>query len=67
MSETQLKNAIAKFLVHVNHTAQREIEKAIRGAVASGSLTHIEDLSAAITVASERVGLNITIHSKIAL
>ena len=52
---------------HVTPTALREIEKAVRNALANGTLVNPHDLNAAVTLSSEQVGLNITIHSRIVL
>ena len=67
MSETQVKAAVSKFMQHVTPTALREIEKAVRNALANGTLVNPHDLNAAVTLSSEQVGLNITIHSRIVL
>ena len=67
MSETQLKAAVARFMQSINHTAQREIEKAIRRAFESGTLNRTEDLAAAVTLSSDKVGLDVTIHGRISL
>lgn len=67
MNDKALKTAIDQFLKSVNSTAQREIEKAIRGAVASGKLDGTETFTASVTLASEKVDLNVTIYSKIEL
>lgn len=66
-SEQDLKAAIDRFLRNVSFTAQREIEKVVRAALANGTLKPGENLSASITVASPKVGLDVTIHQKIDL
>ena len=67
MKEEALKAAVGQFLKNVNFTAQREIEKAIRNAVASGKIDGNETFTAGVTVSSETVGLNVTIYSNIEL
>jgi hypothetical protein len=67
MRDDRLKAAVGAFLRHVSHTAQREIEKSVRKALESGKLRPSEDLPAAITLHSEKLGLDITIHSRIEL
>lgn len=67
MQDERLKTASGAFLRHVNHTAQREIEKALRKALDSGAIKRGEDVPAAITLHSEKLGLEITIHSRIEL
>lgn len=65
MNEAAIKAAVGRFLKNVNFTAQREIEKVVRNALASGKLQDGEIVSASVTLASEKVDLNITIFSKI--
>lgn len=67
MNDEALKTAVGQFLKNVNFTAQREIEKAIRTALASGKLQGGENLTASVTLANEPLDLNITIFSKLEL
>jgi hypothetical protein len=67
MQDEQVKAAVGAFLRHVSHTAQHEIEKVVRKALASGKLKGAQDLAAAITVHSDQLDLDITIHSRIEL
>jgi hypothetical protein len=67
MHHDPVKLAIAEFLRHVSHTAQRELEKHVRNALQSGRLKKAEDLPAAISLHSDKIGLDITIHSRIEL
>jgi len=67
MNEVLLKAAVDRFLKSVNLTAQREIEKVVRSAIAGGKLQGDESFTAAVTLSSEKVGLNMTIYSKIEL
>jgi hypothetical protein len=62
-----LKAAVSQFLKNVSFTAQGEIEKVIRNAVASGKLKGDEILTAGVTLSSEKVNLNVTIYNKIDL
>lgn len=62
-----MKTAAGAFLRHVSHTAQREIEKALRKAIEKGEIKPNQDVPAAITLHSEKLGLEITIHSRIEL
>lgn len=59
--------AVRQFLKTINATAQREIEKAVRTAIASGKLQGNETCTAGVTLTSEKAGLNVTIYSKIEL
>lgn len=67
MKDERLKAAVGQFLKNTNFTAQREIEKAIRNALASGKLEGHETFTAGVTLSSEKLGLNVTIYSKIEL
>ena len=65
MSDAAVKTAVGLFLKNVNFTAQRELEKVVRNALANGKLQPGEVLSASITLAAEKIDLNVTIFSKI--
>lgn len=67
MNETGLNAAIGKFLKNVNQTAEDEIGKKIRSAVASGKLHGHETLPVAVTLSIEKIDLNVTIYTKIEL
>ena len=67
MQDERVKAASGAFLRHVSHTAQREIEKALRKALESGKIKGGADVPAAITLHSEKLDLDITIHSRIEL
>jgi uncharacterized protein DUF6494 len=67
MNDQALKAAVGRFLKNVNFTAQREIEKVVRSAVASGKLQDGENFTASVTLASDKLDLNVTIFSKIEL
>jgi hypothetical protein len=62
-----VKAAVERFLKCVTFTAQGEIEKAIRAAIASGKLSGHETFNAGVAVSSEKIGLNITVYNKIEL
>ena len=66
MHDEQLKAAVRDFLRNISHTAQREIEKALRQAIASGKVRP-GDVAAAATLRSEQLDLDVTIHSRIEL
>lgn len=65
MNDAALKAAVGQFLKNVNFTAQRELEKVVRNAIANGKLEDGEILTAAVTLSSEKIDLNVTIFSKI--
>jgi hypothetical protein len=65
--EQQVKAAVGDFIRKVSHTAQRELEKAVAKALANGRLKRSDDLQAAITLNSDKLDLNVTIHGRIEL
>lgn len=67
INDKALKVSVDRFLKTVSFTAQGEVEKAIRAAIASGKLEGQETFTAAVALSSEKIGLNITIYSKIEL
>ena len=67
MNQETFNLDLRKFLKRFGVTAQREIEKALQRALSEGKLHGRDPLSAAITLSSDKVGLNVTIHSRIEL
>lgn len=67
MNEDVLNTSLRKFLKTVGVTSQREIEVAIRDAVASGKIKGNEALKARMVLTIDAVGLNHTIDSTIEL
>ncbi|MEE9140919.1 MAG: DUF6494 family protein [Alphaproteobacteria bacterium] len=67
MDEDVFNMEVRKFLKKVGVTSQREIEMAVRDAIASGGITGDETLKAHMTLAVEGVSLTITIDGDIAL
>ena len=67
MDDKVLKAAVDRFLRHIIHTARGEIEKVMIGAAASGTLSDQEPVTAAVALSSEKIGLNVTIYSKITI
>lgn len=67
MNDHDLKAAIARFLKSINSSAQRELEKVVRKAMASGKLKGGESLTTGVTLSSKELDLDITIFSKIEL
>jgi hypothetical protein len=65
--EAAVKAAVGQFLKNVNFTAQREIEKVIRNALANGKLKGDESITAGVTLSSATIDLNLTIYNKIEL
>ena len=67
MNEDVLNVSVRKFLKTVGVTSQREIEKAVRAAVASGQLKGHEKLPAKMTLTVGGIGLSHTIDDTIEL
>lgn len=67
MQDDRVSAAVSNFLRHISHTAQHEIEKVVRKGLAGGAIKRGQDLPAAITVHSDKLELDITIHSRIEL
>jgi hypothetical protein len=67
MNDTLLKAAIDRFLKTVNASAQKELEKSLRKALAEGSLREGDTLTTSVTLVNDKIDLNVTIFSKIAL
>jgi hypothetical protein len=67
MHEQAVKSAVDRFVRTVSYNAQREIEKVVRAALANGRLQNGETLTTAVTLANDKVDLNVTIFSKIEL
>jgi hypothetical protein len=67
MNEEALNSSLRKFLKVVGVTSQREIEMAIRKAVADGRLKGNEALSARMVLTIDKAGLSHTIDGTIEL
>ena len=67
MNEDVLNTSVRRFLKTVGVTSQREIEKAVRAAVASGKLKGNEALPAKMTLAVGGINLTHTIDDNIEL
>ena len=67
MNEDNFNSSLRGFLKKVGITSQREIEKAVRAAVASGRLKGHEALPAKMKLAVEAVGLAVEIDGAIEL
>jgi hypothetical protein len=67
MDDKALKAAVDAFLKKAAFAAQREIEGAVRKALADGTLKGSESFTAAVSLSSEKIELNVTIYGKIEL
>jgi hypothetical protein len=67
MNEDMLNTSVRKFLKKVGITSQREIEKAVRAAVAAGRLKGNEKLPAKMTLFVGRIDLSLVIDGSVDL
>ena len=67
MNEEALNTSLRRFLKVVGITSQREIEMAIREAIADGRLNGSETLSAKVVLTLDKIGLTHTIDGTIEL
>ncbi|MFZ3361597.1 MAG: DUF6494 family protein [Xanthobacteraceae bacterium] len=67
MNEDAFNVSVRKFLKKVGITSQREIEQAVRAALASGRLKGNEALPAKVTLAVDGIGLSIDIEGDVEL
>jgi uncharacterized protein DUF6494 len=67
MNEDTLNTTIRNFLKKVGITSQREIEKAVRAAVAAGNLKGNEKLPAKMTLSIGRIDLSLVIDGSVDL
>jgi hypothetical protein len=67
MNEDQFNMEVRKFLKKVGVTSQREIEQAVRDALAAGKLTGTETLAAKVTLTIEDLGVSHDIDGSISL
>jgi hypothetical protein len=67
MDEDVFNMSIRKFLKKVGVTSQREIEAAVRDAVANGKLKGEETLTARVTLTLDKVGLSVDIDGNVEL
>ncbi|MEH2511865.1 hypothetical protein V1291_003219 [Nitrobacteraceae bacterium AZCC 1564] len=67
MNEDVFNTSLRKFLKTVGVTSQREIEKAVREALASGLLKGNETLPAKMVLTVGEVSLSFTVNGDIAL
>lgn len=67
MNEDTFNLQVRKFLKKVGVTSQREIERAVRDALASGKLKGDEKLDAKVTLQLPALGVKLDIDDDIAL
>jgi hypothetical protein len=67
MDDAAISAAVTRFLRSVSFSAQRELEKAVRQALAAGRAREGQTVTAAVTLANETLGLNVTIYNKLEL
>jgi len=67
MDEDVFNMSVRKFLKKVGVTAQREIEGAVRDALAAGNISDDTPLKATVTLTVDGVGLSVTIDGDVEL
>ncbi len=67
MNEDTLNLQVRKFLKKVGINAQREIEGAVRNAIANGKLSGTEKLDTSMTLRVPALGLELVIEDTLAL
>lgn len=67
MNEDIFNTSVRKFLKQVGVTSQREIEKAVRDAIASGRLKGSEKLPAKMVLTVDGVALSFTVDGELEL
>ncbi|MCP3473862.1 DUF6494 family protein [Bradyrhizobium sp. CCGUVB1N3] len=67
MNEDQFNTSLRKFLKQVGVTSQREIEKAVRDAIAAGTIKGHEKLKAKVVLTIDSVGLAHEVSDEIEL
>ena len=67
MDEERFNISLRKLLKHFGVTAQREVEKAVQGALASGKLSGREVLQARIDMRVEGLETDISVEGRIEL
>ncbi len=67
MNEDRFNTSLRKFLKQVGVTSQREIEKAVRDALAAGRITGREKLQAKMVLTIGAVGLTHEVNDEIEL
>ena len=67
MSDKEVKAAVERFLKNVSFSAQRELEKAMRKALANGKTKSGAVLTTGVTFTNEALDLDVTVFSTIKL
>ena len=67
MDEDIFNMSVRKFLKKVGVTSQREIEKAVRDAIAAGKISDSDALKATTTLSIDKLGLSVEIDGNIEL
>jgi hypothetical protein len=67
MDDSAISAAVSRFLRSATFGAQRELEKAIRQAIASGTIREGDVLTTGVTLTNDKLSLNVTIYNKLEL
>jgi hypothetical protein len=67
MDDSAISAAVSRFLRSATFGAQRELEKALRQALASGTIREGDVLTTGVTLTNEKIALNVTVYNKLEL
>jgi len=67
MDDSAISAAVSRFLRSATFGAQRELEKAVRQALTSGTIREGDVLTTGVTLSNEKLSLNVTIYNKLEL
>ncbi len=67
MTDAAVKAAVSLFVKHASYATQRELEKVVGAALAKGTVKSGEPFTAAVTLSSPKLDLDVTIYGKIEL
>ena len=67
MDDAAISAAVTRFLRSASFNAQRELEKVVRQALATGAVREGETVTTAVTLTNDKLGLNVTIYTKLEL
>ncbi len=67
MDDIAVKAAVERFVKNISFAAQREVEKAVRRAMAEGKARGGEVFTTSVTLSNEKLDLDVTIFNKIEL
>ena len=67
MDDSAISAAVSRFLRSATFGAQRELEKAVRQALAVGTIREGDVLTTGMTLTNEKLALHVTLYNKLEL